>query len=227
MCQRNGFPVGACRRANAYYSHGGALCENPIDDGNCNIAETIASVNLNGGNHTDSQGIYYFADIDVPYEDRYKVRIPGQADRCLGVPERDRDLYCNYVFGVQNRGTGLENCLVYTFEVSENGKYELIIKLGEFERTEEGESAFTIRINDEPIIEQLDLLQIKSKDHPFDLIFPFEVKKEGKIMIMKGFQIKAIHRKIRLQFCHGSCDVENVGYSVSAFAVNRFLINNK
>lgn len=125
-----------CRRENSYYSYAGFLCRQTKEEMNCGDGVTLFGVNIGGGMHTDKRHIIYSADKDAVYEDTYNTK--RDYDNIMNqILDDDKPLYGTCVVGVAN-GTDFGQCLRYVVEVTEDGSYELGLRLVEPEYAEIG-----------------------------------------------------------------------------------------
>lgn len=226
-CKSSKFHPAECRRRKTFYSHGGVLCRNLHEAGNCKVAEVALAVNLNGNAYTEANGITYQADHQVPFYDLDSTRSTRRSRECIGVIQEERQLYCNYIEAISSKAGG-NRCLEYYVPVGRDGSYELIIKMGEFMHDKKGERTFSVHVNNKPVLSELDLLTITDKNTPIDLSIPFFVVGNKKALWMRGYPLIQLERPaFRLGFCFGTCHSKDPGWTVSAFSVVRFQKSHK
>lgn len=216
-CPSRMFRHNECKRALAFYSNGGAICQNRRGGGSCIVAETIKAINFHGQATDDRRtGIIYESDQNIEIG-----RSIDFAPKCSEVDTNANELYCFYTEANLDTLTK-EICLEYKMPIVKDGSYEISFKMGEFKFNNRGDRTFNIKLNGEVILEEFDILSITQKNKAIDVNILFTVLGKGSVIWMKGYSLRRINGKITLQFCNGEWSKSEGSWTLSAFSVVRF-----
>lgn len=229
-CTKTWFAKTDCVRPNTFYNRGGVLCYNKAySSGDCQITDILQSINMHGGRYEkDSRGIHYKSQRDVPPVDRYDTVRGRAVGKVIGVPKSDHELYTSYIYANSaGNHTDANNCVWWNIPVKRDGLYEISIKAAEFYYKTHGSRTFSVKINDDYVLEELDLLGLANNGVGVDIIINFEVTNHGNVLHLRGFPLKSFHGKLKLEFCFGNCKTESKAWMLGAFYVVRFADNKK
>lgn len=183
--------------------------------GSCGFQPIIA-VNYNGPTVTDSRGITFTSDPQIPHSTlAHSNPVKLRAKVVRGAADVDTDLYQNYI---TTNEVSEEECIGIKVPLSElgHGNYEFMLKAHEPDFDVPAERLLTLNVNDnedEPVINALDFLSYVECDMAIDIGIKFTVydhTKNGQALYyyeIPGYAPKRIpHHGMSFTVCRLTCE---------------------